>query len=651
MIRIWGFRMTKKKIGFSNVDFSDSQHIHTLYNYGISIMSDKRVAQKIFKKILNYNDISGVHSGCYINLARINMNSYISELLKGKNNNKKETEIVSLVMNALKVKPSNTVAHSLLVELFVLKGDFENALYYLKQIPSNGGLDMLEHNLVIHFDFISQLTKIGTLPKEIYMNEQAQIFYLAFFRQDLHLLSEKIYCKISELFLDGTKENALFSLEIIQLAEEKYGEKLSIINVYCNIYSIGLVHYPEKLLHYTLKKKGLIDTYKNSLPKEFIETIPTHLGQAFVGLKKYDEAIKVLEDKVKMSPANVDLHNLANAYYHTQNYELALSYATRALFTQEDETTLHLIALIYYEQKNYKEALKYLERELHFRKNEEAIIHTVDENKNEIVSILFEGNEDLEYGGLYTALLSSLYQEKEYIKAKIILEEALQDYPNNISIKSWVTILDNAISQENALQSFEEELKKQKVIYFEERENLEKAMHKYRSWAEQLLTIQSKEFNEQTLEVEMEKILEILKEESTFSSKKVKEIKASIEKRFPYLDYKSLMFLSTAEFLYESNRFELMDFAPIVVEYSKVIENELNKRLKLKPKHTLGQLIYYIRENNPPHYYDYLIELEKIVACRNGSAHTSESTIEVVESIRETFYTEELLKNLFMYRS
>ncbi|MER2169455.1 MAG: hypothetical protein ABS938_02350 [Psychrobacillus psychrodurans] len=115
-------------------------------------------------------------------------------------------------------------------------------------------------------------------------------------------------------------------------------------------------------------------------------------------------------------------------------------------------------------------------------------------------------------------------------------------------------------------------------------------------------------------------------------------------KKISLLRDKSLLYLSTAEFLYKSNRFELMDFAPIVDEYSKVIENELNKRLKLRPKHTLGQLVYYIRENKPPHYYNYLIVLEKVVAWRNGIAHTSESTIEVVESIRETFYNEDYLK-------
>lgn len=37
----------------------------------------------------------------------------------------------------------------------------------------------------------------------------------------------------------------------------------------------------------------------------------------------------------------------------------------------------------------HSHTLRALERELHFRKNEAAIIHTVDENKNEIVSILF----------------------------------------------------------------------------------------------------------------------------------------------------------------------------------------------------------------------------------------------------------------------
>lgn len=623
-----------------------------MYNYASSIMySNEQEARRIFKKILNYKDVSFVHSGCYISLARMLLNNYVTSILKGERNNKKEKELISLVMQALTVKPSNTVAHALLVEFYVLIGEFEEASNYLKDILTEHGILTLEHNFNLHLDLIGQLIKKGSLSKDIYLNENAKNFYLSFLNQDIQKVSEMTFCKIVECFLDGTRANSLFALDVVKLAEVKHGETLALVNAACNVYSVGVFQFPEKLLEYALKRKVLIEKSKDTFPKEFIEATSTHIGQAYVGLKKYEDAIKILQIKVKKSPTNTDIHNLANAYYHIQNYDLAAKYAQRALYTQEDEVTLNLLARIYHEQQNHKEAIKYFERELHFRKNEEKRVQSVGEDGTNILSILAEEDEELSYERLFLSFLSSLYQEKEYIKAKIILEEALQDYPNNMNIRSWISILDNAFLQIELLKSYEEELEEQKEKYFEVRKNLEKTMYKYHTWAEQLLAMQSKEFNEQSLEEDMEKIIEILKEESEFSTKKVRDIKSGFEKKYPYLEHKSQLFLTTAEYLYESNQYELMDFAPIVVEYSKVLENELNKRLKLKTKHTLGQLVHYIRENKVPHFYDYLSKINQILIWRNGSAHTSTSTIDIVKSIRETYFKEELLKDLFMYKN
>ncbi|MFJ7370949.1 tetratricopeptide repeat protein [Lysinibacillus sp. NPDC098008] len=639
-----------KNLNLHQIDFLIPANMQNIYDYALAIMQEhEKEAARIFRYLLTQRDVSNVHSGCLISLGRINLNKYSIAIFSNKRDLKKESELAKFALDALKVKPSNTMAHAFLTELYVLIGDFKTAIQYFHEIPTFHGILALEQNFSSQLKFISELIRRGDFSREIYLGEDAKAFYRAFLKQKKHKLSDKSYCAIANCFLDGTTENALFALDIVKLAEIEYGETFSIITMYCNIYSVGLYQFPEKLLYYALKRKEMSQGLEDKFEKEYLELTDSHLGQAYVGVKNYEEAIKVLEGKVNSSPTNTDLHNLANAYYHVKNYDLALQNGIRALYTQEDETTLHLVARVYHEQKNHKEAIKYFERELHFRKNEEKVIKTQDENGQIILSRLSDEDEEMGYEKLYLLFLSSLYQEKEYIKAKVILEEALADYPDNLNIKLWESILDNALSQEQLINSYEELLDEERKKHFSARENLENTRHKYHAWAEQLLSIQSKEFNEITLDKDMEIIIEALKDESGLSSQKLKEVKKKIAEYFPYLEYKSQVFLATADYLYSSNRYGIMDFAPIVVEYSKVLEYELNARLKFKKKQTLGQLIHYIRENKVPHFIEYLSDINQILLWRNGSAHTSTSTIEVVESIRDKYYSEGLLENLFKH--
>lgn len=98
-----------KKLSFSEIDFSNPFQMQGMYNYATSIFySNPQEARRIFHRILRYKDVSAVHSGCYISLARMLLNSHISNVLKGHRNKTIEAELISLIENSLEVKPTNT---------------------------------------------------------------------------------------------------------------------------------------------------------------------------------------------------------------------------------------------------------------------------------------------------------------------------------------------------------------------------------------------------------------------------------------------------------------------------------------------------------------------------------------------------------------
>lgn len=92
--------------------------------------------------------------------------------------------------------------------------------------------------------------------------------------------------------------------------------------------------------------------------------------------------------------------------------------------------------------------------------------------------------------------------------------------------------------------------------------------------------------------------------------------------------------MATAEYLFQHHKDSTIDFAPIMVEFCKVVENELRILLK-QDNLTLGQAIQQIEQFKINPLIKELSKLKEIYLCRNGSAHTGVSTKEKVERIRE----------------
>ena len=155
-------------------------------------------------------------------------------------------------------------------------------------------------------------------------------------------------------------------------------------------------------------------------------------------------------------------------------------------------------------------------------------------------------------------------------------------------------------------------------------------------------------------------------------------------KKFPYiskLPKKSRDFFCTAEYLWEIMENTSLDNSPILIEYSKVIENTLNLKIKLPLKNwiesrgkkiktgpnkndinkfhkmSLGNYPYIFKEDifsvftietMNEEYLDIICnkigpKLLKIIYIRNSSAHTAMASIEKVHQMRNLLFEDKLL--------
>ena len=93
----------------------------------------------------------------------------------------------------------------------------------------------------------------------------------------------------------------------------------------------------------------------------------------------------------------------------------------------------------------------------------------------------------------------------------------------------------------------------------------------------------------------------------------------------------------------------IIDFAPIIVEYSKVVETQLRVLLgnQLPPSiKMLGKIIEFIRQHNILPYCNYITDLDNVNKKRRDSAHTGLLTKADADYIKNILYTNDLLNKL-----
>lgn len=613
-------------------------------------------AEDLFNKIIECDQIYEYTSGAYVSLAAI-------ELYKNSSTDDSLRKKVELLLNkALEINPSNVKVPMTFIQLYMRSLDYKQALYWLKKCREDNYKSVLD-------DLETKLQE--SLPYYRIMNHLDKEYNKRFNSQEAY----EFYCEAASIFPDNLYLQCTVA-SILQLREETgllkaYEIYQTIMSKYPNVHlgymlaaeacGNGYLNRPHECIMYCEKAIQLLDSETKNIratldKMEYFEYkfhVEGILINALISLKRYDEAIKLLKKRVQENPNNNDIHNLALALYFVKNYEESIAYCQRELFIEEDELSFTLLGKNFYSLKEYGKAAEFFKKALSFMNdNDTGLLFFKDENGNETISFSKREWELKRLEEIYVPLIDCYFRQGDYITAKGIWLIAKEQFPEQTSIDVWGNIIDQTLDISGRTERMNEQYLAIKQELEGEREKNRNKDKTIRQWAVELMKIQGdvgdiEEMDEDTWELFSEKIENTISKMTTDMklSNSYAEIKADFRRSFPKLEENSLEFLTTAEYLYRINMNNIIDFAPIMVEYCKVIENELRVVLVAKDM-MLGNALKHIKNLNISPLIHKYNQLNEIYTYRNGSAHTGLSTKEKVEKVRQLFFDRGVLKTI-----
>lgn len=376
-------------------------------------------------------------------------------------------------------------------------------------------------------------------------------------------------------------------------------------------------------------------------------------GNYFIALMEnehFEEAEKLILDLIKRNPCNQNFSNYAELLKRQGRFEEALEWGNKALFLIEDDTTLLVVADIYKRMKKYEDAVEMYQLCLGHINAGENVYRFDDSNKYIMYSMASNNSLDLILYEILKGLISSFNLQRDYENAKAYLEMAKEKLPHKSDWEIW----------NQTLPEIEVTVEKHKEIEkkLTEMEKCISAQKNFiRNWAFKLMQLQNNsehlnldEDDDWTeYEKEMENILNEMSQIINKESIVYRNAETFVNSTFPHLNNVAKEFLITAETLYEIHKSSIIDFAPIVVEYCKVVEKQLRVLLGYRvpsDAKTLGGVLYTISNNRISPYNQYLTDLYSVNRLRKSGAHTGNLRKNDVDTIRNIFYTNRLLNRL-----
>ena len=376
-------------------------------------------------------------------------------------------------------------------------------------------------------------------------------------------------------------------------------------------------------------------------------------GNYFVALienKQFEKAEKLILYLIKINPCNQNFSNYAELLKRQDRYEEALDWANKALFLIEDDTTLLVVADIYKRMKKYEDAVEMYQLCLGHINAGENVYKFDDANQYTMYSMACNNSLDLTLYEILKGLISSFNLQRDYENAKTYLEMAKEKLPQKSDWEIW----DQALPEIEITVGKHKEIEK-KLMEIESCISTQKNF--IRNWAFKLMQLQN---NSQQLNLdedddwaeyakEMDNILNEMTQIINKESIIYRNAETFVNSTFAHLNNVAKEFLITAETLYEIHKSSIIDFAPIVVEYCKVVEKQLRVILGSNvpsDAKTLGGVLYTISKNRISPYNQYLNDLYSVNRLRKSGAHTGNLRKNDVDTIRNIFYTNHLLSRL-----
>lgn len=376
-------------------------------------------------------------------------------------------------------------------------------------------------------------------------------------------------------------------------------------------------------------------------------------GNYFIALlenEQFKEAEKVMCDLIEEHPCNQNFSNYAELLKQQGKLEDALEWGKKALFIVEDDTTLLVVADIYKKMKQYENAVFMYQKCLEHISVDENVYQFQDINGKQLYSIASNNSLGMIMFEALKGIISAYSFLREYEQAKAYLLIAKERMPQKSEWEIWEQTLPEIESANQRYIEIKEQLS----------QNSKKAVEQKRSvrqWALQLIQLQN---NSGQLNLDenddwdkyLEKMDEVLNQMVQAVNKDsiiYQNSRNWVNSTYTHLDADAKEFLITAETLYEIHKMSIIDFAPIIVEYCKVVEKQLRVLLGSQipsSMHMLGQIIGVISTNNIHPYTLYLSDLRAVNQLRRNSAHTGLLVRNDADTIRNILYVNNLLNNL-----
>lgn len=598
-------------------------------------------AEKLYDKIIESNLKLPCISGCYANLGEIKYHRLFEKALSGASKKdgefilvlKKEEALESCFKKALEIEPANQAALADYSTYLFNAWEFDKAFECFESITDKVQMDRALgsfESTLFNFYLYAKYNSINKLKDKTRIE-----FYKKLFNKikDIHRQhSIHIgYLLIQYLRLDNQLLEAYdVAKHIIESMPETYlGYALAV-----ELCMKGSLDSPNELIEYAEKGLEAIDRAYLSSNREIKErlseaktSITSNLAVAYNTSGRYNEAIEILEKQVSALPNNRDYHNLAEAYYHAKEYEKAYDRISCALYIFENEACLYLAGKVCLGLGRLKEAAEFIKRSIAFseRYNSGQLIDKYDE-----LVLCYIKSKDL----------TSAYAAN---KLALKIWEDLERFARN------EIILGSLIDMKEEKEHINQRLKEIE----EEKEFYKAGEVKMRAWASDLIKLQSTGNHGYRIEdskdywrwfeSNMDSILARMKEDAKDSNVSYKSIESELKKKYSKLNSKALACLSSGEYLYQVYKDNIIDFAPIVVEYTKVFEIELNSILNPSSSKMLKELADYTGKVSKVKNSNFTTHLGRVIEIRNGSAHTGLSPLKKLEELRDIIFKDDCL--------
>ncbi|RCX09315.1 anaphase-promoting complex subunit 3 [Anaerobacterium chartisolvens] len=571
-------------------------------------------------------------TGACVNIARANL------FLLYDTNKKEFIDAAKAACDkALVLKQENQQALLVRYEINIFETDFTSASRVLESIhPSI--LKQAEMQILMFYQQAVQ-------KANIYVHSQKN-------KDGLNILTDTLFeiyknypplCGSATSYYMGIGDDIVRAYEVAKRCVEEWPNA----EIYCNL---GLICINPQINRVkeaiTYLKKGL-DICSDG---DVEYGLKSNLLTAFIKDKNWPEAIKLGEELVRDKPSNLNYHNYAELLKSTGQYDEAIEWCKKALFLVEDDCTLLTLADIYKRNAKYQDAIDTYLLCLSSQENNNNCLTFIDENGDDMYSVASNSSIYSIKLEAFKGLVHASVQLKSYDKAKAYMVLGKELLGEQDEWEIWESVIPT-------LDNFSQAYNEAKALIEEATNRAKTQTNYFKQWAASLMQLQgnSQYINLNELdnwaefEAQMGLILEEMKKVIINHSTLYSSIEAQIISQYPNLDSDSKEFLITANILYDIHKNSFIDFAPIIVEYSKVVEKRLRVLLAGRiPSNIkmLGEIIVEIDKHSIVPYNAYLGDLRSINQLRRNSAHTGRLAKTDADNMRNILFTNGLLNRL-----